>query len=73
MMNIGPGIYSAHCNYRYMSDELPRSKLRGISLEEFIDLTEASFEEFDPERLNLFSISCAIFRIGRISLSKVKF
>jgi len=33
--------------------ELPRSKLRGISLEEFIDLIEASFEEFDPERLKL--------------------
>jgi hypothetical protein len=32
--------------------ELPRSKLRGISLAEFIDLIEASFEEFDPKRLN---------------------
>jgi hypothetical protein len=27
-------------------NELPRSKLRGISLAEFIDLIEASFEEF---------------------------
>ena len=27
-------------------NELPRSKLRGISLTEFIDLIEASFEEF---------------------------
>jgi len=27
-------------------DELPRSNLRGISLAEFIDLIEASFEEF---------------------------
>jgi hypothetical protein len=26
----------------------PRSKLRGISLAEFIDLIEASFEELDP-------------------------
>jgi len=31
--------------------ESPRSKLRGISLAEYIDLTEASFEEFDPLRL----------------------
>jgi hypothetical protein len=27
-------------------NELPRSKLRGIPLVEFIDLIEASFEEF---------------------------
>jgi hypothetical protein len=33
-------------------NEQPRSKLRGISLEEFIDLIEASFEEFDPKRLS---------------------
>jgi hypothetical protein len=31
--------------------ELPRSKLRGISLAEFIDLIEASFEELNPQRL----------------------
>jgi hypothetical protein len=28
------------------NNELPRSKLRGISLVEFIELIEASFEEF---------------------------
>jgi hypothetical protein len=31
--------------------ELPRSKLRGISLAEFIDLIEASFEELNQQRL----------------------
>jgi len=32
-------------------NELPRSKMRGISLAEFIDLIEASFEELNPQRL----------------------
>jgi hypothetical protein len=32
--------------------ESPRSQRRGFSLAEFIDLIEASCEEFDPKRLN---------------------
>jgi hypothetical protein len=35
----------------YKINELPRSKLQGISLAEFIDLIEASFEELNPQRL----------------------
>jgi hypothetical protein len=51
-MTPGNKSRSYHLNFNLTENELPRSKLQGIFLEELIDLIEASFEEFDPEGLN---------------------
>ena len=55
-----------HLGYRQF-DELPRSKLRGISPAEFIALIEASLEEFDPKRLKVLEYTTII--VSEIDLS----
>jgi hypothetical protein len=64
-------IFRQHILYlKKFLNELPRSKLRGISLAEFIDLIEASFEEFDPKRLNFKKVSSMIHQ-GTIEPEKI--
>mgnify|MGYP005844654923 CR=1 FL=1 len=52
-----------------MLNKQRRSKLRGISLVEFIDLIEANFEKFDPQRLKTITKIRKVYPKSQISLT----